>query len=219
MSVQTLFRSSARFVGFFSGDALTASIQFLCITSIFVDKSTFLPLSQVAYGRKALELISSQTGALPVSKSRRSRRIMHFNKKISFLALFIFSTVIAALFVFSSASGGQETQRTECDKACRKAYNDCRQAAGANQAECRKGYEGCRDACKAPTPSPEPTVDPTPMKPSPTVSPSPEPMPSPTVSPSPEPMPNPTASPSPEMTPSPTVSPSPEMTPTPSPRS
>ena len=143
---------------------------------------------------------------------------MYLNKKISVLVLLIFSMVMAAGLVFSSASGEQKEQRSDCEKACRKAHNECRQVPGANLPECRKAYEGCLESCKAPTPSPEPTLSPSPeLTPSPTPVPSPEMTPSPTPVPSPEMTPSPTPVPSPEMTPSPTPSPSPEVTPTPSP--
>ncbi len=155
------------------------------------------------------------------------------NKPTSVFALLILLLVFATALVFPAVSGGQEKQRTECEKACRKAHNACRQVQGANIAECKKAYDGCLVSCKE-TPSPEPTVSPSPEvvpSPVPTVSPTPEPnptvsptpIPSPTVNPSPAPSPMESPSPvpspmeSPSPVPSPTVSPSPEMTPSPSP--
>ena len=146
---------------------------------------------------------------------------MQWNKRLSVFALLIFSMVVAAGFVLSPAIGGQKKEPTECEKACKKAHNACRQVQGANIADCKKVYDGCLESCKTELASPEPTVDPEDQtaKPSPTVSPSPEatPIPSPETTPSPGASPVP--SPSPEITPSPspTASPSPEMTPSPSP--
>ena len=140
------------------------------------------------------------------------------NKRISFLAVLIFALGIATVVAFSPARGGQETQQSDCEKACKKAHNQCRQAAGANLIECKKAYDACLEACK--TPTPEPIASPSPeMTPSPAPSPSPEMTPSPAPSPSPEMTPSPAPSPSPEMTPSPTPSPSPEITPSPKPSS
>ena len=64
-------------------------------------------------------------------------------KPTNFFALLILLMVFATAFVFSPVSGGQEKQRTECEKACRKAHNECRQVQGANLAECKKAYDGC----------------------------------------------------------------------------
>src|SRR5215204_3262474 len=117
------------------------------------------------------------------------------SKKIAVVSLFTLFLVISVAFGFSPAVGTQG--RTECEKACKKAHDQCRQVAGADAVACKKAYDECLESCKAPTPSPEPIV-----------SPSPGAAPRPTESPSPEAMPSPTASPSPEASPSPTVSPS-----------
>ncbi len=141
------------------------------------------------------------------------------NKPTKFFALLLLLMAFATAFLFSPVSGGQEKERSECEKACRKAHNECRQVPGANIPECRKSYEGCLESCKE-TPSPEPTVSPSPeMEPSPVPTVSPTPAPNPTVNPTPAPSPtvNPSPAPSPMESPSPLPSPSPEMTPSPSP--
>lgn len=126
--------------------------------------------------------------------------------KISYLAILIFSLVTAGAFFFSSTVGGQESQDAECEKACRKAYQDCRMAQGANQVACREAFEACRKACKemsqpSPSPSLTPIETPTPME-SPTATPTP--LQSPTASPTPGE--SPTATPTPTLSPDPAES-------------
>lgn len=132
--------------------------------------------------------------------------------KNGYLAILIFTLVTAVAFSFSSTVGGQESQEGECEKACKKAYQECRMAQGANQAACREAFEACRKACKevtepAPSPTLTPIETPTPIE-SPTATPTP--MESPTATPTP--MESPTATPTPNgptPTPTPTVTPSP----------
>ena len=75
----------------------------------------------------------------------------------------------------------------------------------------------------APTPAPEPTVDPTPAPeptpaPTPDPTPAPEPTPAPTPDPTPAPEPTPAPTPDPTPAPEPTPAPSPDPTPAPAPQ-
>lgn len=95
------------------------------------------------------------------------------NKKNS-LAMLILCLASAGALIFSPASGGQESQRGECQKACTKTYQECRQAAGADQAACKTAFDECRKTCKDVDPHPSPTPTPT-DSPTPTPTPSPAP--------------------------------------------
>ena len=46
--------------------------------------------------------------------------------KNGYLAILIFTLVTAVAFISSSTFGGQESQEGDCEKACRKAYQECR---------------------------------------------------------------------------------------------
>jgi hypothetical protein len=93
------------------------------------------------------------------------------NKKTGFIAaLALAIATVGALF--SPATGGQESQRAECQQACTKTYQECRRAPNANHATCKTAFDECRKNCQDVGPKPSPEVSPSP---SPAVSPSPSP--------------------------------------------
>jgi len=93
-------------------------------------------------------------------------------KKNSFLAMLILCLASAGAFIFSPATGGQESQRGECQKACTKTYQACRQAPDADQAACKTAFDSCRKSCKDVEPHPSPTPEDSPT-PTPTPTPAP----------------------------------------------
>src|SRR5262245_20419016 len=105
--------------------------------------------------------------------------------------------ILMAVLLGTTAWGGQDSDRTKCQKDCETQYQACKKPMNANQAACSSALAACKSACKDMKAHPSPTA---------------------TVSPSPE-VPTGTPSPTPEGTPSTTPSPTPmEPTPTPSPR-
>jgi hypothetical protein len=96
------------------------------------------------------------------------------NKQNSFLAMLILSLATAGIFIFSPATGGQESQRGECEQTCTKTYQDCKKAENANKAACKTAFDECRKACKDVEPHTSPSPE---ASPSPTASPSPSPSP------------------------------------------
>jgi hypothetical protein len=105
-------------------------------------------------------------------------------KKINWWSLFILPIAIGGVLFLSPATGGQESQRGECEQACNETFKTCNATTNADRAACSAAYKECRDKCKTvdPQPSPTPDVSPTPT-PSPTATPSPTPTPSPVPSP------------------------------------
>jgi hypothetical protein len=96
-------------------------------------------------------------------------------------------SVMALVLVFGTlivgaTSGGQESERGRCERACTEQHKACMREANANRDACNAAMKACRDACKNPSPtptvspdgSPAPTVAPT-VAPSPDMSPSPTP--------------------------------------------
>ena len=125
------------------------------------------------------------------------------SKNVS-LAMLFCGLLMTVAFIFSSVAGSQETQEGECDKACRKAYQECRQAQGANQVACREAYDACRKGCKdiSSEPSPSPTLTPI-ATPTPAVSPTATPTPGESPTATPTPVMTPTATPTPTASPDP----------------
>ena len=118
-------------------------------------------------------------------------------QRMSIFSLLILSVALATGFMFSTATGGQQMKKSDCELACRKTYDECLRAPNADQTTCKAALNSCLAGCKSkPSPSPSPMVSPAPEpspSPSPMVSPAPEPSPSPEM----EPSPSPTASPTP----------------------
>ena len=91
------------------------------------------------------------------------------NRKSGFIAGLVLLVASVGAF-YSPATGSQESQRGECQQACTKTYQECRDAANANQTACKTAFDECRKGCKDVDPKPSPTASP-----SPEVSPSPAP--------------------------------------------
>ena len=121
-------------------------------------------------------------------------------KKINLLSLFILPVVIAGALFLSPLTGGQESQRGECEQACNETFKACNTAPNANRARCSTQYKECRDKCKEVEPHPSPTPD---VSPTPT----PDESPIPELSPTPTPDETPSPTPTPEVTPTPTPGP------------
>lgn len=125
-------------------------------------------------------------------------------KKIALLSLGLMPIAIASALALSPVTGGQQSERGQCEQDCNTAFKACNVAPNANRANCSTQYKACRDLCKKEKPSPSPNNNSGPeTSPSPDVSPSPEvsPSPSPDVSPSPSPDGTPSGTPSPSPTP------------------
>jgi hypothetical protein len=91
------------------------------------------------------------------------------NKRTGFIAALALAIAISGV-LFSPATGGQESQRGECQQTCAKTYQECRKAPNANQATCKTAFDECRKNCQDVGPKPSPEVSPSP---SPAASPSP----------------------------------------------
>ena len=83
-------------------------------------------------------------------------------KKINLLSLFILPLAFAGALLMSPTTGGQESQRGECEQACNVTFKECSKAPNANRATCSAQYKECRNRCKDVAPHPSPTPEGTP---------------------------------------------------------
>ena len=83
-------------------------------------------------------------------------------KKMNWLLLFISPLALGAALMVSPTTGGQESQRGECEQACNATFKECSKAPNANRATCSAQYKECRTKCKDVEPHPSPTPEGTP---------------------------------------------------------
>ena len=99
----------------------------------------------------------------------------------SFLGMLILCLASAGALAFTPVTGSQQSQTTECEKACTTTHHECISAPDADKAACKAALDACLLKCKEvkPEPSPTPMASPSPIPPSPMESPSPSPSPTP----------------------------------------
>ncbi|HLL71625.1 MAG TPA: hypothetical protein VK363_09350, partial [Pyrinomonadaceae bacterium] len=69
-------------------------------------------------------------------------------KRFTYLSLAALASVaLTGAFFYSTVSGGQ-SDRGQCQQTCTRQYQECRNAANANNDACRQAFDTCRAGCR-----------------------------------------------------------------------